>query len=98
MPKPKPPYPEEFKREAVRLVRAGQSPKEVSERLGCSHQSVGIWVRQADVDAGKAEGLSSIERDELKQLRREVKQLRQDREILKKAAAFFAKDADGSSR
>lgn len=98
MPKSKPPYPEEFKREAVRLVRAGQTPKEVSDRLGCSHQSVGNWVRQADIDDGKSEGLSSAERDELKQLRRENKQLRQDREILKKAAAFFAKDADSSSR
>lgn len=98
MPKSKPPYPAEFKREAVRLVEAGQTPEEVHERLGCSAQAIRNWVKQAKVDAGKAEGLSSVEREELKQLRRENKQLRQDREILKKAAAFFAKDADSSSR
>lgn len=98
MPKSKPPYPEEFRQEAVRLVLAGQTPEEVHERLGCSAQAIRNWVKQAKVDAGKVEGLTSAEREELKQLRKENKQLRQDREILKKAAAFFAKDADGSSR
>jgi transposase len=98
MPKSRPPYPVEFKQEAVRLVRAGQTPEDLSDRLGCSAQAIRNWVKQADVDAGKAEGLTSAERDELKQLRKENKQLRQDREILKKAAAFFARDTDGSSR
>jgi len=90
-----PPYSEEFRREAVRLLSSsGRSIPQLARELGCSPQSLRNWSRQIDIDAGKAEGLTSDERDELRRLRREVKVLAEEREILKKAAAFFAKDSE----
>ncbi len=90
-----PPYSEEFRREAVRLLNSsGRSIPQLARELGCSPQSLRNWARQVDVDAGKAEGLTSDEREELRRLRREVKVLAEEREILKKAAAFFAKDSE----
>jgi transposase len=94
MPKTKP-YSEEFRREAVRLLQSsGRSVPQLAAELGCSPQSLRNWSRQVDVDEGKAEGLSSDDRDELRRLRREVKVLAEEREILKKAAAFFATDSE----
>lgn len=96
MPKSKPPYPEEFRREAVELVRLSGKPiVQVAKDLGVSDMTLRNWLKQADVDAGKREGLASDEREELRTLRREVRTLRIEREILKKAAAFFAKETDG---
>jgi len=90
-----PPYSEEFRREAVRLLNSsGRSIPQLARELGCSPQSLRTWARQIDVDAGRAEGLASDEREELRRLRREVKVLAEEREILKKAAAFFAKDSE----
>ena len=87
------PYTEEFKREAVKLLRCGErSVPQLARELGVSQGSLRTWAAQLDVDEGKAEGLSSAERDELKRLRREVKILAEEREILKKAAAFFARE------
>jgi transposase len=87
------PYPQEFRREAVGLLRSsGKSVPQLAAELGISPQSLRNWAGQLDVDEGRAEGLSSDERDELRRLRRENKILVEEREILKKAAAFFAKE------
>ena len=94
MPRTRPPYPEEFRREAVELVRLGRSMRDVAESLGVSAQTLRNWSKQIDVDAGRREGLSSDDKEELTKLRRRVRVLEQEREILKKAAAFFAKEND----
>lgn len=96
----RPPYPPEFRIEAVRLVRdAGQPIAEVARDLGCSDQTLRNWVAQAAIDAGEREGLRSDERAELARLRRENRLLREEREILRKAAAFFAQETmSGGSR
>ncbi len=88
------PYPPEFRVEAVRLVREGsRSINVVAKDPGVSGESVRNWVNQADLDAGRRhDGLTTEERQELVRLRRENRVLREEREILKKAAAFFAKE------
>ncbi len=88
-------FTEEFKADAVRLCKAGgQSMGEVARRLDLTETSLRAWVRQAEIDAGKGtpEALTTVEREELSELRRRVKRLEMEREILKKAAAFFAKE------
>ena len=88
----RPPYPAEFRAEAVRLVRAGGKVSDVAHDLGVSHWSLTKWVRQADVDQGRRDGLTTEEREELARLRRRNRILEQEKEILLKAAAFFAKE------
>jgi transposase len=94
VPKSHPPYSPEFRAEAIRLVReGGRTPTELAHELGCSHETIRLWLRQADRDTGRRDdGLTTDEREELRRLRREVRVLQQEREILKKAAAFFAKE------
>ena len=93
MPKSDPPYAPEFRRRMVELVRAGRSPEELSREFEPTAQAIWNWVRQAERDAGaRDDGLPEVERTELIRLRRENRQLRQEREILSKAAAWFARE------
>jgi transposase len=96
VPRTRPPYPEEFRREAVKLVRLmGKSQRQVAEDLGILDVTLRNWIKQAERDEGKRpDGLSTDEREELARLRRENQTLRMEREILKKAAAFFAREND----
>jgi transposase len=89
-----PPYPPEVRVEAVRLVReGGVSLKEAADTVGCSLQTMRNWVLQAERDAGvRFDGPTTDEKTELVQLRRRVRVLEQEKEILKKAAAWFAKE------
>jgi len=88
------PYPIEFRREAIALLKSsGKTVPQLAAELGISPQSLRNWSRQIDVDDGRGEGLSSAERDELRRLRRELRIVTEEREILKKAAAFFAKES-----
>ena len=91
VPRTRPAYPEDFRREAVELLRQGRSPGELSKALGVSPQTLRNWRRQAQLDHGERnDGVTSDERDELARLRRENTRLRQERDLLKRAAAFFA--------
>ena len=93
MPKSHAPYPPEFKRRLVEMVRAGRNPEELAEKFEPTAQSIRNWVAQADRDDGhRQDGLTTEEREELRRLRRENKVLREEREILKKAAAWFARE------
>jgi len=92
-------YPPEFKKELVELARAGRSPESLAEEFEPSAQTIRNWVKQADLDEGRrADGLTTVEREELGRLRRENRTLRMEREILKKAAVWFAKEADSTPK
>lgn len=89
-------YPPEFRREAVSIMRSGaRSPRQLAVELGCSEQTLRNWLRQDQADRGeRTDVLSSEERQRLRELERENRVLRQEREILKRAAAFFARESD----
>jgi transposase len=93
MPKSHPPYPPEFRQRIVELIRKGRTPEELARQFEPSAQAIRNWVKQTALDAGdRIDGLTPEERDELRRLRREVRQLREERTILSKAAAWFARE------
>ena len=93
MPKSRRPYPPEYRARMIELVRNGRSPESLAREFEPSGQCIRNWVAQAERDAGRrADGLATDERTELQRLRRENATLREEREILKKAAAWFARE------
>lgn len=101
MAKTRPPYPAAFREQIVQLAHAGKSPAELAREFGCTSQTVANWLAQAARDSGKPlpgkEGLPSIERDELVRLRRQLKQVQMERDILAKATAWFAGKSERTS-
>ena len=90
-------YPPEFRRQMVDLVRSGRTPEELAREFEPTAQSIATWVKQAERDAGqRVDGPTSAEREELARLRRENHRLRQERDILAKAAAWFARESKAS--
>jgi transposase len=95
VPKTRPAYPDDFRREAIELLRAGRTPRELAESLGVSQQTLRNWRRQDQLDRHERDdGLTTDEREELRRLRRENARLTQERDLLKRAAAFFAKETE----
>ena len=100
MGKTKPPYPAEFKGDAVRLVKSSGKPvAQIARELGVSFESLRHWIKQAEIDSGERQGLTTDEREELRRLRRENQVLQQEREILKNhpragTRAFFARESE----
>ena len=93
MPKSRKPYPPEFRQQLVDLVHAGRTPQELSREFEPTAQSITNWVTQDERDRGKRkDGPTTAEREELTKLRRENRQLKLEREILSKAAAWFAQE------
>ena len=93
MPKSHRPYPAEYRARMIELVHSGRSPESLAREFEPSGQCIRNWVAQAERDAGqRADGLTTDERTELQRLRRENATLREERDILKKAAAWFARE------
>jgi transposase len=89
------PYTPEFRRQMIELVRSGRSPESLAKEFEPTAQAIRNWVVQAERDAGRRDdGVTTAERDEINRLRREVRQLRLERDILSKAAAWFARETD----
>jgi transposase len=101
MPKTRPPYPAEFRQQMVELVAAGKTPAQLAREFNCTAQTIANWVAQDAIDRGKPlpgkNGLSTAEREELMRLRRENRQLKLERDILSKAAAWFANKGERAS-
>jgi|SRR3954466_1164220 transposase len=91
-------YPPEYKRRLVELVRSGRKPSEVAREFKVPVSTICRWVHQANVDAGQQEGLTTDDKAELARLRREVADLREEKEILKKFAAWSAQEANWTPR
>ena len=102
----KKPYPPEVRERAVRMVFETQDDyrtqwaaiRSIAEKIGCSGEALRNWVRQAEADAGARPGLTTDERERLRELERENRELRRSNEILKKASAFFAAELDRPQR
>jgi transposase len=90
----KPPYPPEFRARVVELARAGRSLASLAKEFGVTDMSIRNWLRQADLDTGRrSDGLTTEEKQELARLRKENARLREERDILEKATAWFAREA-----
>jgi transposase len=99
MGKRQPRYAPEFRRQMIELHRAGRSVVELSKEFGVTAWSIRHWLKQADRDVGRGDGgLTSAERQELAQLRREIRKLKEEREILSKAAAWFATESTATPK
>ncbi len=99
MPKSRPPYAAEFRARMVELVRSGRTPEDLSREFEPTAQSIWNWVRQAERDLGvRQDGLTTDEKEELRRLQREIRVLREEKEILKKAAAWFAEETGSTPR
>ena len=98
---PKQPYPAQFRQQIIELVRAGRKPGELAKEFGCHATSIMNWIRQADEASGTAPSqpgaLSASERQELIELRRKLRQVQMERDILAKATAWFANNGDKTS-
>jgi transposase len=93
MPRTRGPYPPEFKARMVELVRAGRSPEQLAKEFEPSANAIRNWAQQADRDEGRRDdGLTTAEREEVRRLRRELRQVKLEREILAKATAWFARE------
>ena len=94
MPKSRPPYDPEFRSQMLEMVREGKEPADLAREFGLTAQTIWKWVKQAELDGGqRRDGLTTDEKAELARLRRENHVLREERDILKKAAAWFAQEA-----
>ena len=92
-------YTPEFRRQMVELHRTGRSFDELAKEFGCTSWSIRQWVKQADRDVGRGDGgLSTAEREELTRLRRENRQLKEEREILAKSTAWVAKESTSTPK
>jgi transposase len=99
MPRTRPPYPPEFRAEAIKLARSSGKPlSELARDLGVSAETLRNWLKQEQIDTGKRDGITTDEREELRRLRKENKILREEREVLRKATAFFAREETSSRR
>lgn len=98
MPRTHPPYPAELRRRIVELARGGRTAWDLAKEFEPNPQTIASWIRQANVDEGRVEGVSTADRDELSRLRREVEVLREEKEILAKAAAWFAGETGRTPR
>lgn len=93
----KPPYPPQFRAMVVELVRAGRSLSSLTKEFNVSEMTIRSWVKQSDLDSGRRkDGLTSAEKQELAQLRKDNARLREERDILKKAAAWFAQEEEAA--
>ena len=96
MPRTRPPYPQAFRDRIVELARAGRSVSELAEEFEPSDQTIRTWIKKADIEDGvrSSGGTTAAEREELRELRKELRRLKQERDILAKAAAWFARETD----
>ena len=95
MAKPPKVYPPEFRQKILELIRSGETGNALARRFSVSRQTITNWLKQDERDTGRrSDGLTTDERSELTRLRREVKRLTIEQEILSKAAAWFARESD----